>query len=153
MNKEIKEAITALCLRESSYDRLAYDDTLEILDSFDWSQLNIEPSDFEEVYVFKAKGNYYLAHNFSNEKMFDGKKAIKLCESVDWFTGEAFCAANMSEIWLREDMRIEIVDCFRMNVDGSGGEYTVEYRYPTGTLSDEFDIVSFLDSLARLYGV
>jgi len=152
MNKKIKDAIINLCLRESSYDVSQYDETLDILGDFDWSKLNIKPSDFSEVYVFKASGDYFMAHNFENERMFSGKKAIKLYEDVGCFTSEVFCAANLYEIWLREDMKLEAVNCYRMDVDGSGGEYTVEYRYPVWFFSGEFDTERLLENLIADYG-
>ena len=154
MKNNIKNAIIYLCLRESSHDASLYDETREILDEVDWSKLNIKPSDFESVYRFKAGGDYFLAHNFQNEKMFSGKRAIKLYESVETFTSEVFDAVEIFEIWLTADMETEIVGCFRMETVGNEGIYTVEYRYPhRGDFPGEFDTECFFNNLSSWRGV
>jgi len=154
MNIKIKNAVINLCLRESSYDESVYEETRDMLSDVDWSKLNIESSDFTDVYRFKAGGDYFLAHSFENEKMFCGKRAIKLHESVEMFTSEVFCSAEIFEIWLTADMKTEIVGCFRMDTDGAGGNYGVEYRYPIrGDFPGEFDIECFFGNLSSCYGI
>ncbi len=124
----------------------------DVVDLMDAVKINFDPLEkwvFEPLYTFQAKGDYFMAHNYCHNKLFESKGYL-LHQVSDSMTSECFMCSESIEIWLLENMKIVTVGNFRIQIAGNEGPYIVNYRYKYKGKGFGLEIDCFLEDILSL---